>query len=258
MQFASLGSGSRGNATLIRSESTTLMVDLGFSTKETLRRLERLNCTPESINAILVTHEHTDHVSGVARFANKFNIPVWATSGTAKSDKLSSCKLSYINCHSDFTVGDIKITPYPVPHDASEPCQFVFTHKELRLGLLTDTGSITTHIENTLTGLDALLLEFNHDVELLMNGSYSTNLKTRVAGDYGHLNNNQSAALLKKLDTSNLQSLVALHLSEKNNAVDLVYDILNHVVPEHASIIEIADQQQGLAWRSLKNLAVTA
>jgi len=257
LQFASLGSGSRGNSTLIRAGSTTLMVDLGYSTKETLLRLDRLSCDPDAIKAILVTHEHTDHILGVARFANKFNIPVYATAGTVRSNKLDKVeKLNYIDSHSNFSIGDIDVSPFPVPHDAEEPCQFVFEHNSLRLGLLTDTGSITAHIEAVLTQLDGLLLEFNHDIEMLKVGPYSAHLKNRVGGNYGHLNNNQALALLQQIDTSRLQTLVALHLSEKNNSLDLVYEGLHQAFPSFSSIFEIADQTQGLAWRQLKSVLV--
>ena len=259
MQFASLGSGSRGNATLIRTDTTTIMVDLGFSTRETLRRLARLNCEASEIDAILVTHEHTDHIQGVSRFATKFDIPVWATAGTCRSEKLDSLnQVQIIDIHNPFAVGDIEIHPFPVPHDAAEPCQFVFKSRDKTniksLGLLTDTGSITPYIKKMLTGVDALLLEFNHDLEMLMNGSYSPVLKQRVSSQFGHLSNQQAVELIQSIDTSNLQSLVALHLSEKNNHEDYVYHALQSALPDAAGIIEIADQQEGLAWRRIKDM----
>lgn len=262
MRFASLGSGSRGNATLIHYQSTLLMVDLGFSIRETERRLARLDCHPSQIDAILVTHEHSDHVQGVAKFANKYCLPVWASHGTWRSKKLAAFNavakngtgnlVNYINCHAEFTIGDILVQPFPVPHDAEEPCQFVFEAGHLRLGLLTDTGSLTPHIERMLSKLDALLLECNHDISMLQQGQYPEMLKRRVGGDYGHLSNDQAMELLARIETKNLQSLVIMHLSAQNNDDNLVFNTLLNVVPDMASIIEVADQDQGLAWRQLK------
>lgn len=256
MRFASLGSGSRGNATLIQSGATLLMVDLGFSIRETERRLGRLDCQPGDIDALLVTHEHTDHIQGVARFAKKYKLPVWATYGTWRSNKMSalnqSTQINHINSHAEFNIGEITIKPFPVPHDAEEPCQFVFSAGQLKLGLLTDTGSLTPHIEKMLNNLDGLLLECNHDVSMLAQSDYSARLKYRVGGDYGHLSNEQAVKLLSRVETGNLQSLVAMHLSAQNNDDNIVYTALQAALPGMSSIIEVADQDQGLAWRGLK------
>ncbi|VAW81611.1 Metal-dependent hydrolases of the beta-lactamase superfamily I [hydrothermal vent metagenome] len=250
MRFSSLGSGSRGNATLIEVANTCIMVDCGFSIKETEKRLARLEKQASQINAILITHEHTDHISGVARFARKHSIPVWLTPGTWRSGKLDKIEpAGFIDSHSEFTIGSILVKPFPVPHDALEPCQFVFSDGEFKIGVLTDFGSITPHIIEMLNGVDALMLECNHDREILLNGHYPESLKRRVVGDYGHLSNDQACEILSRIDRSRLQVLVATHLSEKNNNIDIVYNSLVKVLGDDSRIINIADQADGLAWQ---------
>ena len=254
MRFASLGSGSRGNATLIEAGDSRVMVDCGFSIRETERRLARFDCEPGELNAILVTHEHGDHVNGVTRFARKHSIPVWVTSGTLRSNKLAELPdhlLHIIDIHSTWTIGDIQIEPFPVPHDALEPCQFVFSDGQRRIGLLTDTGMVTPHICAVLSGVDSLLLECNHDTEMLRDSSYAPVLKERIASNYGHMSNEQAAGLLAQIDCNNLQHLVAMHLSEENNTHDAVRASLNQVLQCGDSAIEIAGQDDGLYWRRL-------
>ena len=154
----------------------------------------------------MVTHEHADHIGGVAPFARKFNIPVWLTHGTLAASAAGQFKdsqpLHLFDSHDRFTIGDLEIEPFPVPHDAREPAQFVFGDGARRLGVLTDTGCSTPHIEATLNRCHALVLECNHDAEMLRNGPYPPGLKQRVAGRFGHLDNDAAAELLGKLDTS--------------------------------------------------------
>lgn len=254
MQFASLGSGSRGNSTLIEADGTALLVDCGFSMRETERRLQRLSREMQQITAILVTHEHGDHVRGVASLAKKYDIPVWSSRGTAKAAKLE--KLENWNCidiHQVFEINSIHIQPVPVPHDAKEPCQFIFSDGDWRIGVLTDTGSITPYIEEQYTSCDAFILEANHDEEMLANGSYPASLKHRVGGDYGHLNNQQAKNLLDAIDISKLQYLIASHISDKNNTVALARDKMSEALDMDASWIDVASQDEGLDWRVLRH-----
>ena len=172
IRFASLGSGSEGNGLLVESGRTRLLLDCGFSVAETVRRLQRLDVSPESLDAILVTHEHDDHVGGVSRFARRFDTPVYLSYGTYAAAKRGDFPdVVVIDSHTPFTVGDLEVLPYPVPHDAREPTQFVFGDGAARLGVLTDAGASTPHIESMLSGLDALVLECNHDLELLRNSA---------------------------------------------------------------------------------------
>ncbi|MCW8899500.1 MAG: MBL fold metallo-hydrolase [Gammaproteobacteria bacterium] len=254
MQFSSLGSGSRGNSTLIEADGTTILVDCGFSMRETEKRLQRLSREIEQVTAILVTHEHGDHVRGVASLAKKYNIPVWSSRGTAKAAKLEKLlQWNAIDIHQQFEINSIHVQPVPVPHDAREPCQFIFSNGDWRIGVLTDTGSITPYIEEQYSGCDAFILEANHDEEMLANGTYPPSLKHRVGGDYGHLNNSQARDLLSRIDISRLQYLVASHISDKNNTVALARDKMSEALDEDASWIDVASQDEGLDWRVLKH-----
>lgn len=250
MRIASLGSGSQGNATLIAARDTLLLVDCGFSVRETAERLARLGVEPDSIDAILVTHEHEDHIGGVGALARKYRLPVWLTGGTLRAtatlDELAG--IHTFSNHETFAIGGILIEPIAVPHDACEPSQFVFGDGNVRVGLLTDVGRITPHIHRMLTGTRALLLEFNHDETMLWQGPYPESLKQRIGGALGHLSNDQSAALLAELDTGNLQHLVALHLSKQNNHPDIVRDTAAAALGCEREWITIADQDSGCAW----------
>ena len=252
MQFASLGSGSRGNATLVEAGSTLLMVDCGFSCRETERRMARLGRSPDQLTAILVTHEHGDHIRGVPVLARKYGVPVWLSNGTRlmlRDDDLPA--VQRLDGQARIALGDIEIQPYTVPHDAREPCQFVFEDGHHRFGMLTDTGRITAHIRACLDACDALLLECNHDPDMLAAGSYSASLKKRVGGPLGHLSNEQAGSLLQKTDTSRLQHIVAAHLSDQNNRPDLARQALALALGCEAGWIGIADQEAGLGWRAL-------
>ncbi|MGD8926442.1 MAG: MBL fold metallo-hydrolase [Thioalkalispiraceae bacterium] len=249
MKFASLGSGSRGNATLIRYKSSTLLVDCGFTLRETELRLQRAGISADTIDAVLVTHEHGDHIRGVGAFARKYKTPIWMTHGTSRSASIGDIPVSneiIIGEQLDF--GDLAVTPFSVPHDACEPCQFLFSTGKHKLGLLTDTGMITPHIVEVLNGVDALLLECNHDVEMLADGEYPPYLKQRVGSDYGHLNNIQAAELLAKIDTTKLATIVAMHISEKNNDPILAKQALAEVLDWDSDDIHVAHQAEGLDW----------
>lgn len=249
MQFALLGSGSRGNASLIRHGETCLLTDCGFSVRETEQRLARLGVKAEQLTAIIITHEHGDHIRGVGALARKYRLPVWATNGTLAAGRLGEgLQQNRICSHSRFTIGELTVQPFPVPHDAREPTQFVFSQGRRRLGLLTDTGCSTQHIEAQLSGCDALILECNHERELLDNGDYPLPLKRRVGGDLGHLSNAQAAGILQRLDCSRLTHLVAAHLSEKHNRPSLAQAALAAALDCDAAWIKVASQDQGQTW----------
>ncbi|MDD5057762.1 MAG: MBL fold metallo-hydrolase [Sideroxydans sp.] len=253
MRFALLGSGSEGNALVVQAGATTLLMDCGFSLSETLLRLERLQLQADQLDGILVTHEHGDHIAGVAKLSRKFDIPVWMTHGTLRSQKTAFDKLavSEINPHDIFSIGDIEVQPYLVPHDAAEPVQYVFGNGARKLGVLTDAGHVTPHIEAVLSGCHALVLECNHDAEMLQNGRYPYSLKQRVSGRFGHLSNRQAAAILSRLDNRQLQHIVAAHLSRKNNLEELAVEALSAVLGDAAERIAVATQAQGLVWREI-------
>jgi phosphoribosyl 1,2-cyclic phosphodiesterase len=251
MRFASLGSGSKGNATLVSSGDTLLMIDCGFSLRETTRRLQRLGVSPDQLDAILVTHEHTDHSTGVAGLSRKHRIPVYLTHGTAGTGRCDgSFELRHFNCEDSFNLGDIEVTAVAVPHDAAEPCQYHLRGQDCELGVLTDLGSITPHVVEHYARCDALLLEFNHDTTMLMDGSYPPQLKRRVGGDWGHLNNSQSLQLLRAMDIGQLGHLVVAHISENNNSREKVEQALLTVLDSLEKVV-FADQAGGFDWLEL-------
>lgn len=254
MRFASLGSGSEGNGLLVEAGQTLILMDCGFGLQDTLLRMARLGVSPEQLSGIVVTHEHGDHISGVARLARKFDLPVWLTHGTLRSQEsvfAGIANIREIDPHVAFTIGGIEVIPYPVPHDAAQPVQFVFGNGAGRLGVLTDTGSSTAHIEQTLSGCDALVLECNHDSAMLMASDYPYSLKQRVGGRFGHLNNQEAAAILTRLDLSRLQHLIAAHLSRRNNTPELAVRALSAAAGCDESWVAVATQDDGFAWREI-------
>jgi len=221
LQFASLGSGSSGNATLVRVDDTLLLVDTGFSAKAITERLDTLGVSPADLDAILISHEHSDHVKGLSVLARKHQLPVWLTRGTyGKLKDKNLPKVEFIYPHGSFTIGAAKVTPFPVPHDAAEPCQYIVGDGKRRVAVATDMGFVTEYVFDQLKGVDALLLEANYDGEMLSNGSYPWALRKRIDGNYGHLSNEQSAVLAAALEHSGLQKLCLGHLSENNNTPD--------------------------------------
>lgn len=256
MRFASLGSGSAGNALVAEAGATRVMLDCGFSIRETEQRLARLGLTPGQLSGILVTHEHDDHAGGVFRLAAKYRLTVWITHGTLRAAQRYvpngyDAPTVIIDSHTPFSAGDIEIHPFPVPHDAGEPVQYVLHDGARKLGVLTDTGSSTPHIETMLSACHALVLECNHDLDMLMNGPYAWPLKQRVHSRYGHLDNQTSAELLSRLDNSQLQHIIAAHLSEKNNTPELAVDALATALGCERSWVGIARQAEGFGWRQI-------
>ena len=252
LRFASLGSGSKGNSTLLEVGKTRVLLDCGFSIKETERRLARLEVEADSLSGVLVTHEHSDHVKGVAALSRKYRLPVWITAGTARRASDSDFfDPRIIHAHETFEVEGMEIEPFPVPHDAAEPCQYVFGDGERRLGILTDTGSLTPHIERTLSGVQGLLLECNYDPEMLEKGPYPLKTKRRVASRIGHLANEQASDLLRRMDTSQLECLIAMHISENNNSPELARAALEAGLEEMPQTVHVACQNDGFNWQVL-------
>lgn len=257
MRFASLGSGSRGNALVVESGGTRVLLDCGFSMRETERRLARLFVTPDTIAAILVTHEHSDHIGGVFKFAQRYRLPVWLTHGTlaavsdGRNGPVDGQELKLIDGHTRYQLGDLDLQPYPVPHDAREPVQYVFSDGNKRLGVLTDAGSLTQHLVSMLDACDALVLECNHDLEMLARSSYPESVRQRISGRLGHLDNAMAASLLTRIDVSRLQHLVAAHLSEQNNQPKLAVGALSGVLGCAPGWIGVAEQETGFDWRMI-------
>ena len=248
MHFCCLGSGSKGNTTLVRHGETVLMIDCGFSARHVTQRLQDKAIKPEQISAILVTHEHADHINGVAALARKIKRPVYATRGTARSGKLDNvADLRWIQPGEAFQLGAVTVTPVTVPHDAVEPCQFLFEADGKRLGIVTDLGSVSPYVLSAFDHCDGLLLEANHDVDMLRSGRYPPRLKQRVAGDWGHLSNHQAERFVRSLNLQRLSTLVLGHISEENNCPTIVR---RHFMPLEETVgrIVYASQQDGFDW----------
>lgn len=252
MRFASLGSGSAGNSLVAQSGSTTVLLDCGFGIKDFQSRLSRLELEVTQLSAIVITHEHDDHIGSALQISARFHIPLYLSHGTFSAcGKNLTPYIHIINSHESFVIGDLHIQPYPVPHDAREPVQFVFSDGFFRLGVLTDTGMSTPHIEQTLSGCHALVLECNHDLEMLEKGNYPYPLKQRIKSRYGHLDNTSASILLGRLDNRHLQHIVAAHLSAQNNTPALAKKALSQALGCEENWVGIADQENGLEWRSL-------
>ncbi|MEO0442683.1 MAG: MBL fold metallo-hydrolase [Pseudomonadota bacterium] len=250
MQFSSLGSGSKGNATLVRYKDCLLLIDCGFTLKETEKRLSRLGVSASQLDAIVVTHEHSDHIGGVGPLARKYKMPVYMTPGTYRSRDIGQIpQLELIKSYAAFCIKSITVQPVAVPHDATEPAQYIFETDNHRLGLLTDLGSITPHVEMHYQCCDGLILEANHDPLMLASGQYPASLKQRVAGPWGHLSNQQAVSFLRRMDCSRIQQLVVAHISQHNNSLAVAQQAFGDITV--AANVHYACQDEGFDWLSL-------
>ena len=251
MRFAVLGSGSQGNGTLIASDSTCVLVDCGFSLRETERRLVRLGVSPHQLSAILVTHEHADHVHGVGLLSRRYNVPVYMSRGTQRGMRKPLEPAGFVAGGETLQIGALTISVTLVAHDAQEPTQYVFSDGKRRFGLLTDLGSYCAGVLDSYSGLDALMIEANHCRDMLARGHYPAFLKQRVGGQEGHLNNHQAANLVAELGWQHLQHLVLAHLSSKNNLPQLARQCFVDTLGCDPDWLQLADQDSGLDWRTI-------
>jgi phosphoribosyl 1,2-cyclic phosphodiesterase len=249
LRFASLGSGSRGNALVVESAETRLLIDCGFGPRQLAQRLARLRLAPEDFHAIIVTHEHQDHASGVAACARRYGLQVLLTHGTASQIALDGVDFKVIDAHRPIEVFGLGLQPMPVPHDAREPVQFVVSDGAVRLAILTDAGCVTEHMCATVSGCDAIVIECNHDADMLANSRYPESLKRRIAGSYGHLENAAAAELLARIDRQHLRHVIASHLSQENNRPQLARAALAEILGCEPGWIGVAEQETGFDWR---------
>lgn len=228
------------------------MIDNGFTLKDVEFRLAQKGLTPLDLTAILVTHEHSDHIKGVGPLARKYRVPVYLSYGTAQHEGLGQIPVSKVfDSHEVFSIGDLTVTPVVVPHDAKEPTQYVVSDGEFKVGVLTDLGSLTPHILSEYNGCHGLLLETNHDVRMLQQGPYPPKLKARVASSIGHLSNDQAVQFLNSTPTEQLQYVIATHISEQNNDAGLALNMLADALGRDVSSIILADQKVGFDWCDL-------
>ncbi|MCY1414905.1 putative metallo-hydrolase YycJ [compost metagenome] len=251
MRFAVLGSGSQGNGTLIASEDTYVLVDCGFSLRETERRLARLGVNPTQLSAIMVTHEHADHVHGVGLLSRRYNLPVYLSRGTLRGMRKPVEAAGYVAGGDVLQIGALSVNAVAVAHDALEPTQYVFSDGRRRFGLLTDLGSYDGKVLDSYEGLDALMIEANHCRDRLARGHYPVFLKQRVGGELGHLNNHQAAGLVAELGWKSLQHLVLAHLSSKNNLPQLARQCFVDTLGCDPDWLQVANQDCGLDWREI-------
>ena len=256
MRFASLASGSSGNCLVAEAAGTVVMIDCGLTLTETERRLGRLGLEPSQITAILVTHEHGDHGGSAFEFAAAHRVAVYLTHGTlaamrAEGKVIDGARVVLVNGRQSFFVDGMQVLPFTVPHDAREPVQYVLSDGAAKLGVITDIGISTPHVEKSLSGLDALVLECNYDRDLLWGGTYPRWLKERIAGPFGHLDNRESERLLGALDRSRLKHVIGAHLSQQNNRPELARAALARALGCEEEWVGLATQEEGFSWRDL-------
>jgi len=231
-----LASGSSGNAVLVRSGDTSLLLDAGVSALQIRRRLEVFGRDAGDVTAVVLTHEHSDHVRGVEVFCKRHPVPVWATAGTWSCISVRSQAGGELVSGTDVSFGRLRVTPVATSHDAREPVALVVDDGDHRVALCTDTGIFTTLLEQRMAGCDLLLMEANHDVDMLRNGPYPWNLKQRINSRLGHLSNEQSREAVERLTSPALQAVVGMHLSAENNSPNLVCESLGGCVGETVAV----------------------
>ena len=272
LRFKNLSSGSTGNATLVEAtggvaaNTTRLLVDCGLGLQRLMAALDLADVRPSQIDAIFITHEHGDHLGCVVQFASRYSIPVWASNGThaALKDMRLRQKAKQTNqtqlapdfddlvriaqdtCPVD--LGELQFNPFTVPHDAREPLQLSCTDGIAKLGILTDLGHASPHVLEQLMQCHALLLECNHDTDMLAHSSYPPFLKSRVGGDFGHLSNTAAAEILAALQHDGLRHVAAAHLSQQNNKAELAQSSLSGVLGCLPTEIMIAQPDLGTPW----------
>lgn len=235
LKFCSLYSGSSGNSLFIENNDTKILVDAGVSTKKIVEALDSINIKPEEIDALLVTHEHSDHIKSVGTFSNKFNIPVYANTKTwskihNEAQKIDTKNIFTFKTSEDFSIGDLIIHPFKTPHDAVESCGFNIFDGKTKMSIATDLGHVTDEIRDCLKGSKFILLESNYEPEVLRICSYPSILKNRIAGPNGHLSNNMAGETISGLIESGLATVMLGHLSKESNFPEMAYEtVLNEL-----------------------------
>lgn len=231
MNLCSIVSGSSGNCTFVGSKNTKLLIDAGLSCKKIENGLNSIDVHPEDIQGVLITHEHSDHISGLGTLSRRYNIPIYGTAETINSilkiksvGRISEDLIHYVKPDIKFEINDITVEPFSTSHDAANPVCYTFQADGHKVGMATDLGKYDDYIISKLESSEILLLEANHDVNMLMVGSYPYYLKQRILGDRGHLCNEHSAKLVSRLFHDKLKFITLAHLSKENNYEELAYE----------------------------------
>ena len=260
LRVRSLGSGSSGNATLVEATSghgaSRLLIDCGLRVSELKKRLQACNLELTDIDAVFITHEHSDHWGHVVSLCQQTSMPLWSSEGTCRAALEAGASLDDIDWQVArdgvaIELGDLQLLPFTVPHDAREPLQLCCTDGDRRLGVVTDLGHVSAHVLRALKGLHGIVLETNHDPEQLRQSAYPPFLKKRIASDLGHLSNAQAAHLLEHIMHPELRMVLAAHLSERNNSPELARAALCPVWGCQPHELPVADPVQGSDWHTI-------
>lgn len=252
-QFCSLYSGSSGNCSFVQTDTTKILIDAGESAKKIGEALSSIGVEPTSINAILITHEHSDHVKGLGIFSKKFNVPVYANNETWSAMSKQKKKMESTNIRTftfdKFKIGDIEVNPFSIPHDAANPCGFNLYHENKKMSIATDIGHMSKDIIGHLTNSSFLLLEANYEPEILKCSSYPYLLKERIKGPNGHLSNSDAGKTISYLMDYGLQNVMLGHLSKENNFPELAYktvveELMEHQKMEHSLHLSVAKRYE--------------
>lgn len=230
MRFSVLTSGSKANCTFIESGDTRILIDCGLSARQTALRLGALGIDPNSLSAIVITHEHSDHIHGVPVMSRKFKLPVYANQDTARCIK-GAFALETFNNGEKFSIGELEISPFSIVHDAVDPVGFTVEGRGIKFSQATDLGRITPLVREALRDSHAIVLESNHDHEMLQNCDYPWELKQRISSSHGHLSNDSASGLLSELMHSDLAHVVLGHLSENSNTPELALRAARGLLP---------------------------
>lgn len=251
VKISVLASGSSGNSIFISGGKTKILIDAGLSGKEIDRRLSKIGVSGDELDAILVTHEHSDHIQGVGVLSRRYDLPIYANELTWQGAEERLGKIDKKNCrifNDEFMIGDLGISPFLIPHDANAPVGYIINCGNKKIGQATDMGYVSREVEACLTGLDLLIIESNHDLEMLMNGSYPWPLKNRINGEEGHLSNDDTADLLPRIIGDNFPRILLAHLSKDNNIPALAYITVKNSLEDNDLIIG-EDLLLGITYR---------
>lgn len=266
LRMTVLASGSRGNCTVLSSSNSSVLVDAGISCRETIKRMRQAGEDPQNLKAIVISHEHNDHVAGLQVLARKLQIPVYITEATyhgwrrcTKDPEGKPATLErreHFQPGRSFNVGDITVTPFTIPHDAADPCGFTFKACGLKVGLVTDLGYLPPNVKENLRGCDGLMIESNHDLEMLRNGPYPWMVKQRVMSRVGHLSNSALGEFFENEYDGRAAFLVLAHLSEHNNHPELARDSAARALTGKVNLFQSTSVTLALQDKPLQPLTV--